>query len=228
MTSQLASVEEIQKIMSENNTCPLVAWLMWKHHVNHKDAVKFPHKVKYSHNDEEKQFLKSIPYYRDYDDPAPGEAEALFPDSLNPYYAYCGLEEVDIWDKGLTSVAKIEKVMDEHHTNPLVAYFMLLEQISYEEAVKFYQQNRKHVDFFAHHDFETGMQQYFSPDGYLLRNQDLRDVDVQLLSKIRYYGKPFDQPTDEEAQALYPDSCDPSMRFQGFTEEQCRAVHKDD
>ena len=43
----------------------------------------------------------------------------------------------------LPSVDQIQKVMQENQTNPLVAYYMVTKKLSYEDAVRFYQQERR-------------------------------------------------------------------------------------
>ena len=119
---------------------------------------------------------------------------------------------------------QISAVMSVETTNPLVAYYMLRDQVPYPTAVDHYQKHNeklKYMKFAGKDPLEQTVQKY-------MFTTDLTRDEVHLLLTVPYHCD-FDIPTDAEARAMYPDSHFPIARFMyGCTEEDAEKIFEYD
>ena len=107
----------------------------------------------------------------------------------------------------LPSVEQIQKVMQENKTNPLVAYYMLTRKLSYEDAVRFYQQERRRCPL---------------DDGLV------SDTEMKLLSEVPHDAD-FYESAMLEPERMYPDSHYAIIRFNfGCSEEEAALIQKEE
>ena len=119
---------------------------------------------------------------------------------------------------------QISAVMSVENTNPLVAYYMLRDQVPYQTAVDYYQKHNLQLNYLnlsGKDDLEQTVQKYIYTTG-LTRDE------VDLLLSVPYPSD-FDVPTEAEAKAMYPDSKYPLVRFMyGCTESAAANLWEED
>ena len=123
----------------------------------------------------------------------------------------------------LPTVEQITQVMDEHGTNPLIAYYMIEHKLGYEDAVRYYQAHNKPLypeDHFVLACYE---------DDGAHEIAELRHVTglprnvAKLLVEVEFDFRVF-YPAEGEAERMYPDSEYEELRFMfGWSEEKADA-----
>ena len=137
------------------------------------------------------------------------------------------------------TVEQIQEQMKTSNTCPLIAYYMLRDDLLYPAAVEYYQQHNHRVSLFEQERIaeQVGYDPEHPDDNKRFNftvklaqaETELTEQEVKLLLKVDYDGQNFNFPTDEEVEAAYPDANCPNpydMFKYGWTELQAKAEFK--
>ena len=216
-------VRQIEKVMQENQTNPLIAYYMIQKVLTYDEAVAYYQRHNHYLTSTQEHALRIMRYslltdlsapeiellmeldVDDFTEPTQADIQrfkAAHPgDSPYDRFMY-GVEDPSPHEvHELPSVAHIQKVMAEHGTNPLIAYYMIQYHDTYEDAVE-------RAQFEADEFFASG-------------DYPLKEWEVKLLESVPFNGNPWRQPAPGEAERMFPDSKYPVQRFlYGCTEEE--------
>ena len=222
MTSQLPSVEHILEVMDEHGTNPLIAYYMIRYVLTYDEAVAYYQRHNHYLTAEQEHSLEVLRYILltdlsaeeielllqinvdDFTKPTPEELQRF--KAANPGHMTYNRFKYGVRVPGPRrveeppSVAYIQKVMAEHGTNPLIAYYMIRNGTDYETALALV-----HLD---------------GPK-FAALNPD----EVKLLESVPFNGNPWRQPAPGEAERMYPDSKYPVQRFLFDCTEEEAAKH---